>query len=88
MLYDKTKVRVVTICPGAVDTPLYAGHIPRYEGPIRVEVRSVLPPNYLGEHAVRIMNEGKNGSIWVIEGTSGSYEVKIPERSELKMDSQ
>ncbi|XP_023019285.2 15-hydroxyprostaglandin dehydrogenase [NAD(+)] [Leptinotarsa decemlineata] len=83
--YDKTHIRIITICPGYIDTPLVSAAINR-EGYTnhQPDPDSFISPDFVGEQVVCLMNEGKTGSVWVIEEME-AYAVNFPDRKDMKV---
>ncbi|XP_018571421.1 15-hydroxyprostaglandin dehydrogenase [NAD(+)]-like [Anoplophora glabripennis] len=76
---QNSKTKVITICPGLVSTSLHQKivalkpTIPNWAD----SVRSLKPtsPEFLAESVIKLMREGKHGSIWMIENENLPYEV-------------
>ncbi|XP_023014538.2 15-hydroxyprostaglandin dehydrogenase [NAD(+)] isoform X2 [Leptinotarsa decemlineata] len=89
--YERTKVRVIGLCPGATDTTLqvmegkYIG--PEYEDSIKdipVEQFVIQPAEFVASEMVKLLMNSKNGTMWVVEGSKPAYEYIIPERETFK----
>ncbi|XP_025832272.1 peroxisomal hydratase-dehydrogenase-epimerase-like [Agrilus planipennis] len=69
--YKRTKVKVITICPGSTDTPLsyLKGKLlnPIYEEMLEDYDYSRQNPEFLAEEIVSAIEKGKNGTTWIIE---------------------
>ncbi|KAF2903435.1 hypothetical protein ILUMI_02741 [Ignelater luminosus] len=87
--YNRTKVKVLTMCPGVTDTPLvdFSGDQEKTLGPqytklIPAAIGHLVPQpaEYVAKAMVQIIKEGKSGSVWVAEDKQPPYEVDYPER--------
>ncbi|EJY57918.1 AAEL017337-PA [Aedes aegypti] len=86
LIYKRTGVKCITICPGITDTTLlskfFAGEdllFPWMDG-IATEVKKNYPsqsPSAVGECIVKAVSEGENGSVWIVNGGL-SYKLDIP----------
>ncbi|XP_018325268.1 15-hydroxyprostaglandin dehydrogenase [NAD(+)]-like isoform X2 [Agrilus planipennis] len=83
--YNRTKVRVITICPGTTDTPMTVGGLDRNLGPAYRDLETEFDqyPRQSADVAAdavkTLIGTASTGSVWVIEG-GDLYEVEILER--------
>jgi len=87
--YTRTKIKVLTLCPGVSETPLvdFSGKQEKTFGPayttmIEKEIGHLIPqpPVYVAKAMVKIIKDGKTGSVWVAEDKQPPYQIDIPER--------
>ncbi|KAJ8959630.1 hypothetical protein NQ318_021817 [Aromia moschata] len=78
--YQRTKVRVIAICPGATHTPLIFDIAGRNLGEPYQKILDSHLPEHLASEVVKLVTNGENGTIWVVEGGQPAYEFIIPER--------
>ncbi|PNF31053.1 15-hydroxyprostaglandin dehydrogenase [NAD(+)] [Cryptotermes secundus] len=90
---DRTGVRVLAMCPGVTDTPLISeAHLRQLMGEWGEECGRELDelpkqkPENVAKGMIHLIKKGKNGSVWVSEGGSPAYEVRIPDRQELRVE--
>ncbi|KAL1497787.1 hypothetical protein ABEB36_008685 [Hypothenemus hampei] len=88
--YDRTKVRVVGICPGATDTPLLMDLKTKYVKPIYDESGSkelkslkTQTPEVVASFVMKVIEKAPNGTMWVIEDGKEPYQYVIPDRFNL-----
>ncbi|KAK5649685.1 hypothetical protein RI129_000714 [Pyrocoelia pectoralis] len=93
--YERTNVKMVTLCPGATSTPLKDENI--FE---RIYSREYLqmnlsatppaeisqPPEHVGQSIVEIIPESLNGSIWIVEESKKPYQVTIPTKDRCRKE--
>ncbi|RZC41702.1 15-hydroxyprostaglandin dehydrogenase [NAD(+)], partial [Asbolus verrucosus] len=80
--YKRTKVKVLALCPGITDTPLITEISGRNLGPpyqtLLVEAGDRLlrtqKPESVASAMIRIIKNGKTGTVWVAEGGKDPYE--------------
>ncbi|KAJ8949034.1 hypothetical protein NQ314_008302, partial [Rhamnusium bicolor] len=87
--YRKHKIRIITICPGVIATPLInttiaVKDVVHSKEEIFNISKKTSSPDYVANSVVNIINEGKHGSIWVLENEESPYEVTFPDRAELR----
>ncbi|XP_063906759.1 15-hydroxyprostaglandin dehydrogenase [NAD(+)]-like [Zophobas morio] len=88
--YKKYKVRVLTICPGLMNTPI-SGRADGFLFPevLEKEVSAVClvaqAPERVSEGLIEAIQKGKNGSLWVIENNEPVYEVVVPQHKTMKV---
>ncbi|XP_066252498.1 15-hydroxyprostaglandin dehydrogenase [NAD(+)]-like [Euwallacea similis] len=84
--YDRTKIRVVAVCPGVTMTPLITEAYGRNLGPAYQElVKEIetLPSQMtedIGPHVMTVIEKAPSGTMWVIEGGERPYQYTIPDR--------
>ncbi|KAK9732212.1 short chain dehydrogenase [Popillia japonica] len=90
--YEMTRTRIVAICPGPTDTPLMQDLVKKAFNQRYVDLTRNLLKNYnmqlqkadiVPKCLVRAIEEGGNGSVWVVEDDE-IYEVEIPDRQQMK----
>ncbi|CAH1102723.1 unnamed protein product [Psylliodes chrysocephalus] len=91
--YERTKVRVVAICPGGTHTGLFQekncaltseymvaqGESKEKNGPDHRQ-----SPDFVSEEVVKILKYAKNGSLWIVEFGEPAYQYVFPERETFK----
>ncbi|XP_018330564.1 15-hydroxyprostaglandin dehydrogenase [NAD(+)]-like [Agrilus planipennis] len=87
--YQRTKVKVLTICPGVTDTPLISEMSgrnlgPDYEAVLADEVKPLKtqPPEYVAKGLIDVLNKGTSGSVWLVEGKEPAVEIDFPHRDQ------
>nr|AAR84629.1 putative alcohol dehydrogenase [Gryllotalpa orientalis] len=90
--FDRTGVRVLTMCPGVTDTPLISeAHHRQFTDDLGKECGrelDALPkqkPENVAKGMLHIICKASNGSVWVSEGGQPVYEVAIPERETIRV---
>nr|XP_023028802.1 15-hydroxyprostaglandin dehydrogenase [NAD(+)]-like [Leptinotarsa decemlineata] len=89
MHYQRTKVRVMAIVPGRTRTtsfelrdflldPVYMDMFQKREQ------RKLQRPEFVSNELIKILENGRNGSLWVIEKEEPAYEFLVPTKEELK----
>ncbi|XP_066146345.1 15-hydroxyprostaglandin dehydrogenase [NAD(+)]-like [Euwallacea fornicatus] len=84
--YDRTKVRVMAVCPGVTMTPLITEAHGRNLGPAYEELTkeiATLPSQTtedIGPHVMTVIEKAPSGTMWVIEGGDRPYQYTIPNR--------
>ncbi|KAF2899023.1 hypothetical protein ILUMI_07150 [Ignelater luminosus] len=90
--YDRTGVRVLTLCPGATNTnllPESLQHPLNYSKEIGERLDIALKniplqePEYVAQAMATVITKGESGSVWVAEDSKPPYQVHIPDREEL-----
>ncbi|KAI4461463.1 15-hydroxyprostaglandin dehydrogenase [nad(+)] [Holotrichia oblita] len=88
--YDSRKVRVLTICPGVTNTPLMANLGTKMVNERYLDVlalgyqnRMTVPqsPEDVARALIKVIEEGGNGSVWVVEGAQ-LHEIDVPKNWE------
>ncbi|RZC41642.1 15-hydroxyprostaglandin dehydrogenase [NAD(+)], partial [Asbolus verrucosus] len=89
--YKQYKVRVLTICPGVVRTPMVTNPdskkivlADKAKEDIRTLNSVIQSPECVGKALIEILKKGKNGSLWVTEDAEPAYEVVIPDRKLMR----
>ncbi|XP_036140705.1 15-hydroxyprostaglandin dehydrogenase [NAD(+)] [Monomorium pharaonis] len=89
-LYDKTGVRILTMCPSLTSTPMQVATDLSEERTLDIIDEEVLknlminvkqePQSvvHVGQSVVMAIQKGENGSIWVIANNEPAYPVKLP----------
>ncbi|XP_063906074.1 15-hydroxyprostaglandin dehydrogenase [NAD(+)]-like [Zophobas morio] len=88
--YKKYKVRVVTMCPGMVRTPLsekteglfFPDLLQKEIGTLGTIIQA---PERVAEGLIEVIKKGKTGSLWVIEDDQPAYEVVVPHYRTMKV---
>jgi 15-hydroxyprostaglandin dehydrogenase (NAD) len=85
--YNRTKVKVLAMCPGVTDTPLISEMDGRNLGPayqqLLVDQIGNLPsqkPESVALAMVKIIKNAKSGTVWVAENGQDPYEFILPPR--------
>ncbi|XP_068912372.1 15-hydroxyprostaglandin dehydrogenase [NAD(+)]-like [Tenebrio molitor] len=85
--YNRTKVKVLAMCPGITDTPLISEMGGRNLGPayqqLLVDEIGNLPsqkPESVALAMVKIIKNAKSGTVWVAENGQDPYEFILPSR--------
>lgn len=88
--YERTKVRVVGVCPGATETPLLdlkdRNLGPEYDKIRELEILEALnvqTPEQVAPGVIQIIEKAPSGTMWVIEGGERPYQYKVPNRFEV-----
>ncbi|KAF2890689.1 hypothetical protein ILUMI_15484, partial [Ignelater luminosus] len=81
--YERSKVRVIAICPGYMEFEATLQSDDRYPEYYKIfnlkeDDFPVIAPGIAAERLVDIMKTSSNGSVWVIEGDEKPYEVVFP----------
>ncbi|KAF5286279.1 hypothetical protein FQR65_LT12719 [Abscondita terminalis] len=91
LLYEKSKVRIIAICPGFTETPLLR-HVDSStsSNPCLYLLEQDLPNIYkqntsnVSKAMIQMIKQGQNGSIWVSEDDQPPYEIEFFTRQQLK----
>ncbi|XP_066245129.1 15-hydroxyprostaglandin dehydrogenase [NAD(+)]-like [Euwallacea similis] len=85
--FERTKVKVVALCPGATSTNLmknmmkgnlgapYEEHMRKYEAPDPLQT-----PEQCAEGALQVIELAPTGTVWVVEGGEKPYQFVLPDR--------
>ncbi|XP_031341520.1 15-hydroxyprostaglandin dehydrogenase [NAD(+)]-like [Photinus pyralis] len=95
--YDRTNVKVVTVCPGATSTPLkdenivdriYSMQYLQMNMSANTTEASQVsqPPEHVGESIAKIIKDCPNGSIWIVEQSKSPYQVVIPSKERCRKE--
>ncbi|GJQ77752.1 hypothetical protein Trydic_g16018 [Trypoxylus dichotomus] len=78
--YDRTKIRVVTICPGVTETPLITDFLPNYclpqwEATLNDDFPKwpVQKPDIVAKSLIQALTTGTNGSFWIVNDRNTLY---------------
>ncbi|KAF2882134.1 hypothetical protein ILUMI_24056 [Ignelater luminosus] len=91
--YDRTGVRVISICPGFTDTPMANNpsdmdalflfpHLQQFWAD-RFNSNVWQPPTSVAVCVITAITKGENGSVWVAEDDE-HYEVVLPDRKMMR----
>ncbi|XP_044262127.1 15-hydroxyprostaglandin dehydrogenase [NAD(+)]-like [Tribolium madens] len=91
--YDEYQVRVLTICPGFVDTPMTrvksnpskALFPDSMSEDIKKINKFAIKAEKVGQALIEVIKMGENGSLWVVEDDDPPYQVVIPHRKSMKV---
>nr|XP_015839613.1 PREDICTED: 15-hydroxyprostaglandin dehydrogenase [NAD(+)]-like isoform X3 [Tribolium castaneum] len=92
-IYDEYKVRIVTICPGLVDTPMTkvrpaSSSKLLFPDLVHKEFEKLnkfaIKPEKVAQALIQVIKEGENGALWVVEDDEPPYEVVVPHRQSMK----
>ncbi|KAF5288178.1 hypothetical protein FQA39_LY03946 [Lamprigera yunnana] len=82
--YNRTNVKVLTICPGYTDTPLVNSENrsllePLYENLLSVFMKAKTKQQVesVSKGISEIIHKGRSGSVWVCEHSQDPYEIEI-----------
>ncbi|XP_060531497.1 uncharacterized protein LOC132705084 [Cylas formicarius] len=85
--YQRTKVRVVAICPGVTDTPLIGEMAGRNLSEAYEEIRlkelqncKSQKPEYVAAGMITVLQKAESGTIWIIEANEAPYQFVLPDR--------
>ncbi|XP_018566150.1 15-hydroxyprostaglandin dehydrogenase [NAD(+)]-like [Anoplophora glabripennis] len=88
--YERTKVRLLAICPGVTATPLIADISGRnlgdaYEESLQQNIDTLPPqePEYVAKEVTKLIQSCPNGTVWVVEEEQPPYEYVFPERETM-----
>ncbi|CAH1279521.1 unnamed protein product [Diabrotica balteata] len=90
--YNRTRVRVVAICPGVTDTPAMRADISKlcfnedyqYLQQQVIENFAVQSADHVANEAMKVLEKAETGTVWVIEDSKPLYEYKAPNSEEFK----
>ncbi|XP_076753359.1 uncharacterized protein LOC143424884 [Xylocopa sonorina] len=89
--YEKTDVRVITLCPGLTETALTVdspnkllSRVMKADFVKNLEQVSIQTPYVVAQGLMSILRIGESGSIWVIDNGRTPYEVYVPDPSSLR----
>ncbi|KAF2899024.1 hypothetical protein ILUMI_07151, partial [Ignelater luminosus] len=88
--YNRTGVKILTMCPGVTDTPLISEANKYALATLSPDIGQQLakelgnlpaqPTENVARGMMTLITKGDNGSVWVCEGNEPIYEVNIPDR--------
>ncbi|XP_030763794.1 15-hydroxyprostaglandin dehydrogenase [NAD(+)]-like isoform X1 [Sitophilus oryzae] len=93
--YNRTKVKVICVCPGSTATPLIANPVGTNLGPAYEEIRQknagskTLPrqsPQECASVILEILENAKTGTVWVVEGGKKILYI-MPDRFKIQDES-
>ncbi|XP_017764124.1 PREDICTED: 15-hydroxyprostaglandin dehydrogenase [NAD(+)]-like [Eufriesea mexicana] len=89
--YEKTGIRVITLCPGLTETTLTVdspnkllSRVMKADFVKNLEQLSIQTPYVVAQGLMSILRIGESGSIWVIENGRTPYEVYVPNPRSLR----
>ncbi|XP_044730421.1 15-hydroxyprostaglandin dehydrogenase [NAD(+)]-like [Chrysoperla carnea] len=89
--YNRTGIKVLTMCPGVTDTPLISeahglqgDDILGRECQRELDAMPTQSPAHVAQSMMAMITKGETGSVWICEGGQPIYEVEIPDRLTLK----
>ncbi|XP_063233424.1 uncharacterized protein LOC134537073 [Bacillus rossius redtenbacheri] len=89
---DRTGVRVLTLCPGATDTPMisdsrhcllddaWSDHLSAVISSV-----SIQKPEFVASALLHMLKNAENGSVWVVRESKPVYEIKFPDYETCKV---
>lgn len=88
VIYNRTGIKFITICPGATDTPLLSSYFaaehmtfPWMRDAIlevrEEQQRQAQSPTVVGECLVKALADGDNGAVW-ISANGENYKLRMP----------
>ncbi|XP_033302914.1 uncharacterized oxidoreductase YuxG-like [Bombus bifarius] len=93
--YEKTGIRMLTICPGLTTTAMAARFMSSKEhamdlldeetAAMAMATMQKQPPEHVATAIIQLIEHGKNGAIYVIENNQPAYAIEIPSYSALKV---
>ncbi|KAK5639746.1 hypothetical protein RI129_010557 [Pyrocoelia pectoralis] len=90
--YDYNKIRVITLCPGFTRTDLldrvvlFNGTSDTFKPGLKEMGLTVVDNTFLqtaenvGRGAITVLEEGANGSVWIVDDEQPPYEIEFPKR--------
>ncbi|KZC09510.1 15-hydroxyprostaglandin dehydrogenase [NAD(+)] [Dufourea novaeangliae] len=89
--YEKTGIRVITLCPGLTETALTVdspnkllSRFMKADFVKNLEQLSIQTPYVVAQGLMSILRVGESGSIWVVENGRSPYEVYVPNPRTLR----
>ncbi|XP_076634792.1 uncharacterized protein LOC143348457 [Colletes latitarsis] len=89
--YEKTGIRVITLCPGLTETALTVdspnkllSRVMKADFVKNLEQFSIQTPYVVAQGLMSILRIGESGSIWVVENGRSPYEVYVPNPRTLR----
>ncbi|XP_066258332.1 15-hydroxyprostaglandin dehydrogenase [NAD(+)]-like [Euwallacea similis] len=89
--YDKTKIKVVAVCPGFTTTPLLQNAAaallsPAYAEHAKREVAAcglMQTPEDVALHMMTVIEKAPSGTVWVVEKGEPPYKYEMPDRFKI-----
>ncbi|XP_060522287.1 15-hydroxyprostaglandin dehydrogenase [NAD(+)]-like [Cylas formicarius] len=88
--YERTKVKVVAICPGVTEVRSISDVAIRNLGPAYEEIRRIeVPkcksqkPEHVAEATIEVLRKAESGTVWIIEAGEAPYKFVFPDRFKL-----
>ncbi|ERL83840.1 hypothetical protein D910_01098 [Dendroctonus ponderosae] len=85
--YERTKVRVVGVCPGSTVTPLITDLPNRNLGPAYEKLRPIecglvvnQGPEEAAVQVMSVIERAPSGTMWVVEGGKAPFKFQLPDR--------
>ena len=89
--YEKTGIRVITLCPGLTETALTVdspnkllSRVMKADFVKNLDQLSIQTPYVVAQGLMSILRVGESGSIWVVENGRNPYEVYVPDPRTLR----
>ncbi|XP_017773992.1 PREDICTED: 15-hydroxyprostaglandin dehydrogenase [NAD(+)]-like [Nicrophorus vespilloides] len=86
--YERTKVKIITICPGGTETPMLDMYsdmpdelAEMSEG--LMNESTFQSPEFLGKGLIKILHEATNGSVWICQNCQPATQVHIEKNNVL-----
>ncbi|KOC61723.1 15-hydroxyprostaglandin dehydrogenase [NAD(+)] [Habropoda laboriosa] len=93
--FEKTGIRMMTICPGLTTTAMATRFMSTKEhamdlldeetAALAMTTMQKQPPEHVASAIIQLIDEGKNGTIFVSENNQPPYAVEIPSYTNLKI---
>ncbi|XP_046752277.1 15-hydroxyprostaglandin dehydrogenase [NAD(+)]-like [Diprion similis] len=84
--YDRTGVRMLTVCPGAANTQLLTQCAGRTLDCVGLDVITQIMDAYpsistddAAKGMIHVIQKGENGGVWVVEAGKPPYEAEVPD---------
>jgi len=94
--YNRSGIKVLTMCPGSTDTPLnleackfpFTSLDPNIQPLLKAELSAapMQPVEIVGKSVIDVITKGDNGSVWLVENNEPAYQVIIPDRHTLRKE--
>lgn len=86
--YNRTKIKVIAVCPGYTGTTLRGMNEKNFLGPQYYEIlKETLtvdpvfqPPTAVSKGVIEIINKASSGSVWMIKESKPPYQVELLKR--------
>ncbi|KAF5289267.1 hypothetical protein FQA39_LY15197 [Lamprigera yunnana] len=85
--YEQNKIRLITVCPGSIETDLlknFTGHMldricPNVHERVTDELSEFVlqKPEYLAKDIVKIISTARNGSMWIMIDNKPPMQVEV-----------